>query len=101
MKKKVLAFVLVAAMAVSLVGCAGNTTSGNESSGTDGEADTNTLYIGVAAPITGDMAETGVMMDVASRMAVDEINEAGGVNGYQLGLVLYDTKVQFTRDYTG
>ena len=68
MKKKVLAFVLVAAMAVSLVGCAGNTTSGNESSGTDGEADTNTLYIGVAAPITGDMAETGVMMDVASRM---------------------------------
>ena len=92
MKKKVLAFVLVAAMAVSLVGCAGNTTSGNESSGTDGEADTNTLYIGVAAPITGDMAETGVMMDVASRMAVDEINEAGGVNGYQLGLVLYDTK---------
>ena len=33
-----------------------------------------------------------MMMDVASRMAVDEINEAGGVNGYQLGLVLYDTK---------
>lgn len=96
--KKVLAFVLACTMALSLIAC-GNTSTGNNGGGTntnsgssDGAEDDGTLYIGVAAPITGDMAETGVMMDVASRIAVDEINEAGGINGHKLALVLYDTK---------
>ena len=92
--KKVLALLLAAAMVMSLVACGEKTdekTNGDVTNDTTETSD-DIIYIGVAAPITGDMAETGVQMDVASRMAVDEINAAGGINGRKLALVLVDTK---------
>ena len=102
--KKVIALILALALVFSFAACSKKTddtakteTDSNASSETtttteETAASDDTLYIGVAAPITGDMAETGVMMDVASRMAVDEINANGGINGRKLALVLYDTK---------
>lgn len=88
--------------ALVLAGCSGKTQDDSakadtsapapsEASGeTTGEAEP--IYFGVAASITGNMAETGVMIDVAARMAVDEINAAGGINGRPIELVLEDTK---------
>ena len=44
-------------------------------------ADADTLKIGLVCPLSGSSAISGVIMKNAAQMAVDEINEAGGVNG--------------------
>ncbi|MBN1623171.1 MAG: ABC transporter substrate-binding protein [Clostridia bacterium] len=50
------------------------------------------IKIGVAAPITGNFAEYGKGFDVATQMAADKINAAGGINGKTLELVVMDSK---------
>ncbi|MCI8465518.1 MAG: ABC transporter substrate-binding protein [Lachnospiraceae bacterium] len=42
------------------------------------------IKIGVVGPITGTNAEDGIGFQVATEIAVDEINAAGGVAGYTL-----------------
>ena len=89
MKKAVCMF-LTAALAVScLAGCggnaAGNTSTGNASAGTDSSATDGSVFkIGSIGPTTGDAAIYGNAVMNAAQMAVDEINAAGGANGYQL-----------------
>lgn len=50
-------------------------------------ADDETFKIGVIGPMTGDYAQYGTNVYNAAKIAIDEINEAGGVNGYQLELL--------------
>ncbi|MDO4261440.1 MAG: ABC transporter substrate-binding protein [Eubacteriales bacterium] len=76
---------------VLLTGCGSAQAGGGDTASESGSGD-EPVYFGVAASITGNMAETGVMMDVAARMAVDEINASGGINGRPIELVLEDTK---------
>ena len=52
-----------------------------------------TIKIG-AAPITGPYAGDGEQMIRGQELAIEEINAAGGVAGYQLELVKLDTKAQ-------
>lgn len=52
----------------------------------------NVIKIGVAAPITGNYAEYGKGFDVATQMAADKINAAGGINGKTIELVVMDSK---------
>lgn len=54
--------------------------------------DSDVIKLGVAAPITGNWAEYGKGFDVATKMAVDKINEAGGINGKTVERVVMDTK---------
>ena len=51
---------------------------------------TNTLQIAVIGPITGSVAQYGDMQMAGAKMAVAQINAAGGVNGQQLEAVLMD-----------
>ena len=44
----------------------------------------DTFKIGGIGPITGGAAVYGQAVMNASQMAADEINEAGGINGYQI-----------------
>lgn len=75
--KKVLALALASAMAVgALAGCSGN-------AGTEGSA-SNTFKIGGIGPTTGDAAVYGESVMNGAQIAVDEINAAGGINGYQI-----------------
>jgi len=54
-------------------------------------AENNTEYvIGVSGPLTGGAAMYGVAVANAAQMAVDEINEAGGLNGVMFKLVATD-----------
>lgn len=95
MKKKVLSVFLTAAMAVScMAGCGGSgeaaegsasnagTDSAAESS--DSAADGTVFKIGGIGPITGDAAIYGNAVMNSAQIAVDEINAAGGINGYQV-----------------
>lgn len=77
MKKinKILSVALVAVMVcATLVGC-GN--SGSTASG-------DVFKIGGIGPTTGDAATYGIAVKNGIQIAVDEINEAGGINGYQI-----------------
>ena len=48
------------------------------------------ITIGVAGPMTGQYASFGQQMKAGAEQAVDDINEAGGVNGEMLELVIGD-----------
>jgi len=52
------------------------------------------VKIGVLAPMTGGSAADGEEMVRGAQLAIDEINSAGGVNGYKFKLVKGDTKDQ-------
>lgn len=53
-----------------------------------------TLKIGVLAPLSGNAAADGQEMVRGAQLAVDELNAAGGVLGYQFELAVGDTKDQ-------
>ncbi len=99
MKKKILSIALAAFVAATaLSGCGGSKDSGSSSSsdsasseasssdtGAEG-SDAGTFYIGGIGPVTGAAAIYGSCVQNAAQIAVDEINEAGGVGdaGYKL-----------------
>jgi len=78
---KIISFVLTAVMCLGmLAGC-----------GSVNYAENNTEYvIGVSGPLTGGAAMYGVAVANSAQMAVDEINEAGGLNGVMFKLVATD-----------
>lgn len=86
MKKfsKVLSVALASAMALSMAACGSNSTAGS----TGGSADV--FKIGGIGPTTGGAATYGLAVKNAMQLAVDEVNAAGGVNGYQLELNFQD-----------
>lgn len=77
--KKVISLALTAALSATMfTGC-----------GAD-KADSDTFRIGGIGPTTGGAAIYGTAVMNAAQLAVDEINAAGGVNGYQLSLNFQD-----------
>ena len=54
------------------------------------------IKIGSMFELTGSAAAYGTSMNNAVHMAVDEINEDGGINGKQVEVVEYDTKTDET-----
>ena len=85
--------VLVAALlTVPLAGC------GNTSGGSGDE-----IVIGGLAPLTGSVAQYGVAVDNAVKMAVDDINAKGGLLGKRIKYISYDEKgdpTEATNAYT-
>ena len=78
---KILSLVLAAVLTLGLfAGC-----------GAVNYAENNTEYvIGVSGPLTGGAAMYGVAVANSAQMAVDEINEAGGLNGVMFKLIATD-----------
>ena len=72
-----------------LTGCssAGDSTGGTTTSAT---ADTNTIRIGLEAPLTGSQKELGVGMLRGASMAAVELNAAGGILGKKIVIVPID-----------
>ena len=80
MKKstKFASVVLAATMVMSsLTACGGNSSANTN-------ADATTFKIGGIGPITGGAAVYGQAVMNGAQIAVDEINAAGGINGYQI-----------------
>jgi branched-chain amino acid transport system substrate-binding protein len=50
----------------------------------------DTIKIALAGPVTGAVAQYGEMQFVGAKMAIEQINKAGGVNGAMLEGVVYD-----------
>ena len=79
--KKLLSVLLTAAMAFSMTACGGGSSS---------ESDEKVLLIGGSGPLTGDYASYGNSVKNGATIAMDEINAAGGVNGYKVKVVIED-----------
>ncbi len=77
--RKTLALVLVALIAMFSVFANGDSESTSASS--------DTYTIGFIGPLTGDNANYGIRCSNAARLAIDEINAAGGIDGKQLALI--------------
>lgn len=85
MLKKILCMVLSAAMLMGILCACGNTKTD------DGKNSGNTVFkIGSIGPTTGDAAEYGNAVMNAAQLAVDEINAAGGINGYKVEFMSAD-----------
>ena len=50
----------------------------------------DTIKIALAGPVTGPVAQYGDMQFIGAKMAIEQINQAGGVNGAQLEGVVFD-----------
>ena len=71
---------------VLLTSCQGGDAGGGNAGGGDG------LKLGVLAPTTGDLSSIGQNWPAAVQLAVDTINECGGVNEAQVSLVTEDSQ---------
>lgn len=96
-KTKLLSFLLAAAvLAVPLAGCSQDD-AGDTGSGSSGD----TVKIGGLAPLTGDVSQYGIAVRNAILMAVEDINEAGGIlGGRQIEFICEDEKGDATEATT-
>ena len=74
-----------AAVALVLTGCSGGLAGGD-----DGGAEEGPIKIGMLAPFSGSEAAFGDYMKFGAQLAINEINDAGGVDGRDLELVTED-----------
>ena len=85
MKKRGFALLLTCALVlVGAAGCGGG--------GTTGGADADVIKIGAMGPLTGDLAIYGTAVDNGIKLAVEEINAAGGILGKQVECTFLDEK---------
>ncbi len=103
--KKLLAMVLSSTMLMgALTSCAneaGNTDAGanNTPAGNSNSASTDNnavnegdIVIGIMANTTGGAAQYGIAVSQGANFYIDQVNEAGGINGKQISVVQYDDK---------
>lgn len=84
MKKfnKLVSVIVASAMVMAMAGCGSSEQAASSSS--------DTFKIGGIGPTTGGAAIYGLAVQNGAQIAVDEINAAGGVNGYKLELNFQD-----------
>ncbi|WP_069997228.1 ABC transporter substrate-binding protein [Cellulosilyticum sp. I15G10I2] len=80
--KKLMAMGLSMVMALGLAGC--------------GAKEAGTVKLGLITPKTGQVAQYGIAVENAVKIAVEEVNAAGGVGGKQVELISYDNKADAT-----
>lgn len=77
MKKKLVASIMATVLSLSLfVGC--------------GQGDSDTIKIGGIGPLTGGASTYGISVKNGAQLLIDEINEAGGINGKKVELLFED-----------
>lgn len=95
--KRLAALLLTLSMGVGLTAC-GNTTepscSSESPSGTGGTGSNDTYVISVNTALSGSGGGYGEASRRGAELAIQEINEAGGINGVMLSAVYDDNKQQ-------
>jgi branched-chain amino acid transport system substrate-binding protein len=75
------------------IGCGGSDSKSEDQSSSDSEAsDLRPIKLGLYTYLTGTYASLGECQQNGAKLAVKQINEAGGINGHPLELVVYDDK---------
>lgn len=81
MKNRKMALVLATAMVASSLAM-----------GSTAYAADDPIVIGAVYPMTGDLADSGKTMQQGIDMAIEEINEAGGIDGQEVKVIYGDSK---------
>lgn len=74
-----------AAVALALTGCSGGLAGGD-----DGGGDEGPIKIGMLAPFSGSEAAFGDYMKFGAQLAINQINDDGGIDGRDLELITED-----------
>ncbi|MGT2935126.1 ABC transporter substrate-binding protein [Streptococcus castoreus] len=90
MKKKLLFSSLVLLLTVTLVAC--SAAPGARSQGTSGTEVRKTLKLGLNLELTGSVSAYGSAEEKGAKLAVEEINKTGGVDGKKIELITKDNK---------
>lgn len=85
--KKMKLSVLMLAFVMLFTAC-GNNNAANENENVESDE----IIIGALGPLTGNVAIYGIAATNGTKIAIDEINEAGGILGKQVKLILEDEK---------
>ena len=88
-KKK---FKLAAFLAGGFLACSMFTGCGEQQGGGGGTASADEIVVGSNFELTGNHAQYGTNAAKGFKLAVEEINKAGGVNGKQIKIVDADSK---------
>ena len=83
MKKVILSVLSV----MFLFSCGAKATNSSSQEGAD-----SIIKVGVPEPLTGDLSQYGVAIKEGIELKVEEINNAGGINGKKIELLVQDTK---------
>lgn len=86
--KKFLSLALASTMIFTLAACGNSETKKEDTTTTEAE----TILLGGIGPLTGGAAMYGISAMNGAKLAVDEINAAGGVLGKQIELEVMDDK---------
>jgi branched-chain amino acid transport system substrate-binding protein len=78
MKKKILALVVASLMILAITGCS---SKDGEAADTGAAGEDDVIKIGVLEDLSGDFSLVGQQKLHAAELAVEEINEAGGLLG--------------------
>lgn len=78
-KKNVLSMMLAGCLALSLTACGGSSESGAASDNSGASGDSGTITLGMIGPLTGSVAVYGTHIENGVKLAIEEINAAGGV----------------------
>lgn len=82
-QKRKLSIGLIAILLIGILSACSNNSGSTES---------DTIRIGLAAPISGTQAQYGTAFKNGAELAAAQINEAGGINGKQVEIVVSDDK---------
>lgn len=92
--KKMLNVLLVSAVLVSMTACGGEAESSSDGGGKESKNSGDTITIGASLPMTGSVALNGEMILEGIQMAVDECNEAGGIDGKEVVIDAQDDQAE-------
>lgn len=89
--KKGLSLMLAVMLLLAAVACSPSQPPSDPSTPAEtGGALPEEILIGGLAPLTGDVAQYGIASNNGSKLAVEEINKAGGILGKQIKYIPYD-----------
>lgn len=92
MFKKMLSLVLPSLLIISLAACSGNTNDSVGGEKSDGGSSNAPIVVGHYSYLTGPSSLLGQNITNGVQVAVDKINEEGGIQGRPIELVTYDEK---------
>lgn len=88
-KRKLVSALLVMLSIIILMASCGNADESKES---NPDAGKDTIKIGGLAPLSGNVSVYGIAVNNAVKLAIEEVNENGGVLGKQIKYIVYDEK---------
>lgn len=97
--KKISKRIVAALLAVSTLAFAGCGNNGGKSNGYT--ADNKEFFIGATGPLTGDASSYGESVSNGAKLAIEEINAAGGLNGVKFKFDIKDDQAKAADAATG